>query len=267
MERIKIIVIICACIFVRSGQSLTIEELSPLLETLKAGIKTEILSEMKAFTTELSNNVIITGEIVGLVQNQEEVVKDLTKELNETKLLLKDAIELNQKEIKAQSKELNYFKKEFKGAVRNINETQGDMAELETTIIGLEKYHNEIKAAIGNQSNENELTQKELKGTIETHTLELNDLKQCFKGVVKDLNETQFDVAELETTINGLEVAIANQSYQFNELSIDLKEIQEKPPIDNNHSETQEGELLSFTKMLLGASELSKVQKIVRLSN
>ena len=89
MERIKIIVIICAFIFVRSGQSLTIEELSPLLETLKAGIKTEILSEITSITTEIGTNVLTIGEIVGVVQNQEEVIKQLTKELNETKLLLK----------------------------------------------------------------------------------------------------------------------------------------------------------------------------------
>ena len=57
MERIKIIVIICAFIFVRSSQSLTVEELSPLLETLKAGIKTEILTEVTSITTELGNNM------------------------------------------------------------------------------------------------------------------------------------------------------------------------------------------------------------------
>ena len=60
MERIKIFVIICACIFVRSGQSLTIEELSPLLETLKVGIRTEILSEVTSITTELGNNMTTT---------------------------------------------------------------------------------------------------------------------------------------------------------------------------------------------------------------
>ena len=84
MERIKLIVIICTCIFVRSGQSLTIEELSPLLETLKAGIRTEILSEITSITTEIGTNVLTIGEIVGVVQNQEEVIKQLTQELNET---------------------------------------------------------------------------------------------------------------------------------------------------------------------------------------
>ena len=98
MERIKITVIICVCLFVTSGQSSTIEELSPLLETLKAGIRIEILSEITSITTELSKNVITTGEIVGIVQKQQEVIRHLTKELNETRLLLKDAIELNQKE-------------------------------------------------------------------------------------------------------------------------------------------------------------------------
>jgi hypothetical protein len=87
MERIKLIVFVWACICVGCCHPLTIEELSPLLETLKAGMRTEIQSEIKSFTTELSNNVIATKEIVSIVQSQEEMIKDLTKELNETKLL------------------------------------------------------------------------------------------------------------------------------------------------------------------------------------
>ena len=198
MKRIKIIAIICAFIFVRSGQSLTIEELSPLLETLKAGIKTEILSEITSITTEIGTNVLTIGEIVGVVQNQEEVIKQLTKELNETKLLLKK----NSDHTNAQTIELNYLKKEIKGAIKNLNETQVDIAELETNILGLEEYHNEIKVAIGNQSN-----------VSEGQTVELNNLKQGFKGVVKNLNETQVDVAELEIT-----------NYEF---QIELKGIQD----------------------------------------
>ena len=229
MERIKIIAFICACIFVRFGQSLTIEELSPLLETLKAGIKTEILSEITSITTELGNNVIATGEIVGAVQNQDELIKHLTKELNETKVLLKK----NSDHTNAQTKELNYLKKEFKGAIKNINETQVDTTELETTIFGLKEFHNEIKSAIGNQSNVIELTQKEIKSTIETQTIELNDLKQGFKGVVKDLNEIQ---AELQTTINELEVAVGNQSYQLGKIEF----------VANNHSETLHGLVLDI---------------------
>ena len=251
MERIKLILIICACIFVRSGQSMTIEELSPLLETLKAGIRTEILSEITSVTTELGNNVITTGEIVGAVQNQEELIKRISKELNETKLLLKDAIELNQKEIKktieSQSIELNYLKKEFKADINSLNETQVDVTE---TMVGLEECHNEIKAAIGNQSNVIKSTQKEVKDTIEAQIKELNDLKHDFKGVVKDLNETQVDIAVLETTINGLEVAIGNQSYQFNELQIELKGIQDNQSkieyTANNHSETLHGLVLNI---------------------
>ena len=232
MERIKIIVFICACICVRCVHPLTVEELMPLLETLKAGIRSEILFEVKSTTSELSNNIITTGEIVSALQNQEQLMKDLTRELNETEILLKNnadrtnTIELNQQEMKetieAQALELNRLKKEFKGAIKNLNETQAVVAELKDTIKGLEEYHIEIKVAIGNQSNAIELNQREIKGTIDDQTIELNDLKQGFKGVVKDLNETQVDVAELETTINGLEVAIANQSYQFNELSIDF---------------------------------------------
>ena len=41
-------------------------------------------------------------------------------------------------------KSLHYLKK----WVKNLNETQVDMAELETTIVGLEDCHNEIKSAI-----------------------------------------------------------------------------------------------------------------------
>ena len=150
MERIKLIVFVWACICVRCCHPLTIEELSPLLDTLKAGIKTEILSEIKSFTTELSNNVIATEEIVSVVQNQEETIKDLTKELNETRLLLQNA--------------------------------KVDIAELETTIVGLEDCHNEIKAAIGNQSNVFELTQKEIKGTIEAQAIEVNYFQWICQG-------------------------------------------------------------------------------------
>ena len=205
MERIKLIVFFWACICVRCCHPLTIEEL-----------RTEILSEMKSFTTELSNNVIATEEIVSVVQNQEETIKDLTKELNETRLLLQNA--------------------------------KDDIAELETTIVGLEDCHNEIKAAIGNQSNVFELTQKEIKGTIEAQAIEVNYLKQGFNEFVNDLNETQVNVTELENIVNGLEAAIGNQTNQFNELSIDLKAIQENQEnfqfVTNDHSKTLEGELL-----------------------
>ena len=214
METINTIVLMFACLCVKCGYPLTIEELSPLLETLKAGIRAEVLSEIKSITTELRSNVAVTGEIVSLVQNQEEVIKGLAKEFNETKLLLKSnedhtkAIELKQKEIK----------RTIEADIKHLNETQVDAAELETTIIGLEKYHDEVKAAFGNQSNTIKLTQQEIKDTVEAQTIELNDLKQGFKGVVKELNGTQVDVAELEATINGLEVAIGNHSNQFNEL-------------------------------------------------
>ena len=208
MERIKLIVLVWACICVSCCHPLTIEELTPLLDTLKAGIKTEILSEIKSFTTELSNNVIATEEIVSAVQNQEEIIKDLTKELNETRLLLQNA--------------------------------KIDMAELEDC-------HNEIKAVIGNQSNIFELTQKEIKGTIEAHAIEVNDLKQGFNGFVNDLNETQDNVTELENIVNGLEAAIGNQTNQFNELSIDLKAIQENQEnfqfVTIDYSKTLEGKL------------------------
>jgi chromosome segregation ATPase len=144
-------------------------------------MRTEILSEITSITTEIGTNVLTIGEIVGVVQNQEEVIKQLTQELNETKLLFKK----NSDHTNAQ---LNYLNKEFKGAIKNLNETQVDMAELETTI--------------GNQSN-----------VIEAQIIELNDLKQGFKGIVKDLNETQVDVAELEIT-----------NYEF---QIELKGIQD----------------------------------------
>ena len=170
---------------------------------------------VKSFTTELSNNVIATKEIVSVVQNQEETIKDLTKELNETRLLLQNA--------------------------------KDDIAELETTIVGLEDCHNEIKAAIGNQSNVFELTQKEINGTIEAQAIEVNYLKQGFNEFVNDLNETQVNVTELENIVNGLEAAIGNQTNQFNELSIDLKVIQENQEnfqfVTNDHSKTLEGEL------------------------
>ena len=258
MERIKITVIICVCLFVTSGQSSTIEELSPLLETLKAGIRIEILSEITSITTELSKNVITTGEIVGIVQNQQEVIRHLTKELNETRLLLKDAIELNQKEIKKTTKaqiiELNNLKNEIKADIKNLNQTQVDVTE---SIIGLEEYHDEIKAAIGNQSNAIELTQKEIKGTVEAQIIELNDLKQGFKGVVKDLNETQ---AELEMTINGLEVAIGNQSYQFNEMQIELKGIKDNQDkiefAATNHTEQLSGLKISVEGLKTGQSQV-----------
>ena len=258
MERIKITVIICVCLFVTSGQSSTIEELSPLLETLKAGIRIEILSEITSITTELSKNVITTGEIVGIVQNQQEVIRHLTKELNETRLLLKDAIELNQKEIKKTTKaqiiELNNLKNEIKADIKNLNQTQVDVTE---SIIGLEEYHDEIKAAIGNQSNAIELTQKEIKGTVEAQIIELNDLKQGFKGVVKDLNETQ---AELEMTINGLEVAIGNQSYQFNEMQIELKGIKDNQDkiefAATNHTEQLSGLKISAEGLKTGQSQV-----------
>ena len=168
METIKIIVLMFACLCVKYGHPLTIEELSPLLETLKAGIRAEVLSDIKSITTELNNNVVITGEIVSLVQNQEEVIKGIAKELNETKLLLKNnadhtnAIELKQKEIK----------RTIEADIKHLNETQVDVAELETTIIGLEKYHNEVKAAFRNQSNTIELTQQEIKDTVEAQTIE-----------------------------------------------------------------------------------------------
>ena len=258
MERIKITVIICVCLFVTSGQSSTIEELSPLLETLKAGIRIEILSEITSITTELSKNVITTGEIVGIVQKQQEVIRHLTKELNETRLLLKDAIELNQKEIKKTTKaqiiELNNLKNEIKADIKNLNQTQVDVTE---SIIGLEEYHDEIKAAIGNQSNAIELTQKEIKGTVEAQIIELNDLKQGFKGVVKDLNETQ---AELEMTINGLEVAIGNQSYQFNEMQIELKGIKDNQDkiefAATNHTEQLSGLKISAEGLKTGQSQV-----------
>ena len=258
MERIKITVIICVCLFVTSGQSSTIEELSPLLETLKAGIRIEILSEITSITTELSKNVITTGEIVGIVQKQQEVIRHLTKELNETRLLLKDAIELNQKEIKKTTKaqiiELNNLKNEIKADIKNLNQTQVDVTE---SIIGLEEYHDEIKAAIGNQSNAIELTQKEIKGTVEAQIIELNDLKQGFKGVVKDLNETQ---AELEMTINGLEVAIGNQSYQFNEMQIELKGIKDNQDkiefAATNHTEQLSGFKISAEGLKTGQSQV-----------
>ena len=246
MERIKIIVFICACICVRCVHPLTVEELMPLLETLKAGIRSEIISEIQSATAELSNNIITTGEIVSVIQNQEQLIKDLAKKLNETE----NTIELNQREIKgtieAQALELNYLKKEFKGAIKNLNETQVVVAELENTIVGLEEYHIKIKAAIGNQSNAIELTQ----GEIDAQTIELYNLKQGFKGAVKDLNETQVDVTTLETTINRLEVAIGNQSYQFNEFQMELKGIQDKQEnigfLATNHSEILHGLVLDI---------------------
>ena len=90
--------------------------------------------------------------------DEEQLIKELTKELNETEILLKNnadrknTIELNQREIKrtieAQALELDYLKKEFKGAIKNLNETQVAVAELENTIVALEEYHIEIKVAI-----------------------------------------------------------------------------------------------------------------------
>ena len=211
MERIKLIVLVWACICVSCCHPLTIEELTPLLDTLKAGIKTEILSEIKSFTTELSNNVIATEEIVSAVQNQEEIIKDLTKELNETRLLLQNA--------------------------------KIDMAELEDC-------HNEIKAVIGNQSNVIELTQKEIKDTIEAQAIVVNYLKQ-------DINETQDDIFQLENILNGLEAAIGNQTNQFNELSIDLKAIQENQEnfqfVTIDYSKTLEGELPYISVMRVGS--------------
>ena len=188
MERIKIIVFICACICVRCVHPLTVEELMPLLETLKAGIRSEMISEIQSTTAELSNNIITTGEIVSVIQNQEQLIKDLIKELNETEIRCADrtnTIELNQREIKrtieAQALELDYLKKEFKGAIKNLNETQVAVAELENTIVALEEYHIEIKVAIRNQSNVIELTQREIKVTIDDQTVELYNLKQGLK--------------------------------------------------------------------------------------
>ena len=257
MERIKIIVFICACICVRCVHPLTVEELMPLLETLKAGIRSEMISEIQSKTAELSNNIITTGEIVSVIQNQDQLIKDLTKELNETEknyAARTNTIELNQREIKgtieAQALELNYLKNESKGAIKNLNETQVVIAELENTIVGLEEYNIEIKAAIGNQSNAIESTQGEIKGTIDSQTIELYNLKQGLKEVVKELNETQFDVTALETTINQLEVAIGNQSYQFNEFQMEFKGIQDKQEnigfLATNHSETLHGLVLDI---------------------
>ena len=228
MERMKIIGLIFAFICVRCGHPLTIEELSPLLETLKAGIRTEILSEVKSITAELSNNVIATEEIVSVVQNQEDVIKALTKELDETKILLRnnaDQLEttINQLEVAIgnQSYQFNEFQSELKGIQENQENVKFVTANHSETLHGLaldieqyEKNQNENQAIIKNHTEQLSglkidveglrTGQSQIDGLIEEHSNSIGNVRLEQNKTLVILNENSSGLDDLEAHFDEL---------------------------------------------------------------